>query len=84
LKESWWLAGRYEWVDDPDGFMTIGQKTQAITLTSDHVIAGAFRVRFEYRTDFTKGPYFPSDDGTLKTSQTTLGVGVLYRFNGKI
>lgn len=83
-KENWWLAGRYEWIDDPDGFMTIGQKAQEITITSDHVIAEAWRVRFEYRTDFTKDPYFPSEDGTLETSQTTLSIGVVYGFTGKI
>jgi hypothetical protein len=78
------LAGRYEWVDDSDGFMTIGQRAQGLTLTTDCLVLKALRVRLEYRTDFTRDPYFPSREGTLKTNQTTLTVGVVYGFDGTI
>ena len=41
VKPSWALVGRYEYLDDSDGgFMTIGQKAQTLTLTSDHLVAG--------------------------------------------
>ena len=79
-----WLAGRYEWVNDEDGFMTIGQKAQSITLTTDFLVRKALRVRFEYRTDFTPDPHFTSNDGILETSQTTLTVGLVYGFDGAI
>ena len=57
-------AGRYEYLDDNDGgFMTIGQKAQTLTLTSDHLVAGALKVRLEYRGDFTDRPGLPNDNG---------------------
>jgi hypothetical protein len=49
LRPSWYLAGRYEYIDDSDGgFMKIGQPAQTLTLTSDHVMMGGFRLRLEY------------------------------------
>lgn len=84
-KESWALVGRYEYVDDTDGgFMTFGTKVQTITVTSDHTIAGGLKARLEYRTDFADDAIFGKDDGSLKDSQTTLAVGVVYSFGGKI
>ena len=83
--DKWALVGRYEYLDDTEGgFMTIGQKAQTFTVTSDHVVADALRVRFEYRVDLTDDPYFPKDDGSLTDSQSTLTVGVVYGFGGKI
>lgn len=85
LKQSWALAGRYEYVDDTQGgFMTLGTRAQSLTVTSDHVIAGSLRARLEYRTDFADQPIFPKDDGSLRTSQTTFTVGLVYQFSGKI
>jgi Putative beta-barrel porin-2, OmpL-like. bbp2 len=82
---SWALAGRYEYVDDSEGgFMLLGTTGQSLTVTSDHLLAGAFRARLEYRTDFADEAVFPKDDGTFKTSQTTLTVGVVVGFGGKI
>jgi len=82
---SWSLVGRYEYLDDTDGgFMTIGQKAQTLTLTSDHLIAGALKLRLEYRGDFTQHPFFTDDTGKLKDSQHALLVGVVYTFAGKI
>ena len=78
---SWSLVGRYEYLDDTDGgFMTIGQKAQTLTLTSDHLIAGALKLRLEYRGDFTQHPFFTDDTGELKDSQHALLVGVVYTF----
>ena len=84
-KESWALVGRYEYVDDTDGgFMTIGSKAQSLTLTSDHLIAGALKARLEYRLDLTDGDYFTKSDGTTTDSQSTVTVGLVYSFDGKI
>jgi hypothetical protein len=82
---SWAIVGRYEYVDDSQGgFMTLGTKGQSITVTSDHLIAGALKARLEYRTDFADEDAFPKDDGTVKGSQTTLSVGLVVSFGGKI
>jgi hypothetical protein len=82
---SWAIVGRYEYVDDSEGgFMLLGTRGQSITLTSDHLIAGALKARLEYRTDFADEDVFPKDDGTFKGSQTTLTVGLVVSFGGKI
>jgi opacity protein-like surface antigen len=82
---TWALAGRYEYLDDTDGgFMTIGQTAQTFTVTSDHRVADALKVRLEYRLDRTKNDYFERSDGTLTDSQSTLTVGVVCGFGGKI
>ena len=79
------LVGRYEYADDTDGgFMTFGTKVQSVTVTSDHLVAGALRLRLEYRTDFADDAVFPDDDGGFKDSQTTFTVGLVYSFGGKI
>ncbi len=82
---NWALVGRYEYADDSDGgFMTFGTKVQSFTVTSDHLIAGALKARLEYRTDFADEAIFSKDDGSSKKSQTTLTVGLVYGFGGKI
>jgi hypothetical protein len=84
-KENWALVGRYEYIDDTEGgFMTLGTTAQTLTLTSDHLIAGGLRARLEYRTDFADDAVFPKDNGLFKDSQTTLTVGLVYGFGGKI
>jgi len=84
-KPNWALVGRYEYVDDSKGgFMTIGTNAQSLTFTSDHLIAGGLVMRLEYRTDFADESIFPKDDGSSKKSQTTLTVGLVYGFGGKI
>jgi len=83
--EKWAVVGRYEYVDDTDGgFMTIGTKAQTFTVTSDHLIAGALKVRLEYRFDKTDGDFFEKSDGSLVDTQSTLLVGVVCSFAGKI
>ncbi len=85
VKPSWALVGRYEYLDDSDGgFMTIGQKAQTVTLTSDHLVAGALKLRLEYRGDFTEDPFFTDENGKQKDSQHAVLVGLVYTFGGKI
>lgn len=82
---AWAVVGRYEYVDDTNGgFMTIGTKAQSLTLTSDHLIAGALKARLEYRLDKTDGDFFTKSDGSRTDAQSTLTVGVIYSFAGKI
>jgi Putative beta-barrel porin-2, OmpL-like. bbp2 len=82
---NWALVARYEYLDDSEGgFMFIGTKGQTFTLTSDHLIAGGLKARLEYRTDFADDPIFSKNDGSSKKSQTTLTVGLVYGFGGKI
>ena len=82
---SWALVGRYEYLDDTDGgFMTFGTKAQSVTVTSDTLVAGGLKARIEYRTDFADEAIFSKDDGSSKKSQTTLTVGLVYGFGGKI
>jgi hypothetical protein len=82
---EWALVGRYEYVDDTEGgFMLLGTTGQSLTVTSDHTVAGALKARLEYRTDFADAELFPKDDGTFKKSQTSLTVGLVVAFGGKI
>jgi hypothetical protein len=78
---AWAVVARYEYLDDTKGgFMTFGTKAQTLTVTSDSTIAGALKLRLEYRTDFADEDIFETDDGAFKGSQTTLMVGVVYSF----
>jgi hypothetical protein len=82
---GWTFAPRYEWLDDQDAFMTgTSQRLQEITLTSEVKIAKALVTRLEYRRDSSDASFFPTDTGATKRSQTTLTLGVLYAFGGKI
>jgi len=83
--DKWALVGRYEYLDDTEGgFMTFGTKAQSLTFTSDHLVAGGLKARLEYRTDFADEAIFDKSDGSSKKSQTTLTVGLVYGFGGKI
>ena len=85
VRPAWTLAGRFEYLDDDDGrFMTIGQTAKTLTLTSDHLVAGALKLRLEYRGDFADHPFFVNDKGVLKDSQSAVLVGLVYAFGGRI
>jgi hypothetical protein len=83
--DKWALAGRYEYLDDTEGgFMTFNTKAQSLTITSDHLVSGGLKARLEYRTDFADDPFFADADGPNKKSQTSLTVGLVYGFGGKL
>jgi hypothetical protein len=85
VRLRWALVGRYEYLDDASGgFMTIGQRAQTMTLTSDHLIAGGLKLRLEYRGDFTDEPFFADDRGARKDSQHAVLVGLVCAFGGRI
>ncbi len=82
---GWALVGRFEHIDDTDGgFMTIGTKAQSVTITSDHLVAGDLKARIEYRLDLTDGDFFAESDGSMTDSQSTVTVGLVYGFGGRI
>ena len=82
---TWALVGRYEYVDDSKGgFMTINGKAQSLTITSDHLIAGALKTRLEYRLDHVDYDFFTKSNGTKTGDQSTFTVGLVYGFTGKI
>lgn len=81
---QWALVGRLEYLADEDGgFMTLGQKAQTLTLTSDHTLAGGLRMRLEYRGDFTDSALFVDEDGGLKDAQHAVIVGLVYAFGSR-
>lgn len=76
------LGVRAEYFDDPDGVRYFGPLSVfALTLTGDFKLAdGAFTVKPELRLDNSKDPFFEGEDGSLKDSQTTIGLGFVYNF----
>jgi hypothetical protein len=62
-QEDWAVAGRFEYVDDPDGWMTFGQKVQTFTATSDHTVFEDLIARFEFRFDTAEDDFFNDVDG---------------------
>ena len=81
----WDVVGRYEYVDDSKGgFMTIGGKAQSFTATSDHLVAGSLKARLEYRLDHADTDFFSKSNGGKTSSQSTVTVGLVYGFSGKM
>jgi Putative beta-barrel porin-2, OmpL-like. bbp2 len=81
--EKWAFSPRYEWYKDADGFTTgLEQTLQEITLTGEYKAAGGLITRVEYRTDFSDEDYFLEGD-TLKSTQPTLSIALIYSFSSK-
>jgi hypothetical protein len=80
-QEDWAVAGRFEYVDDGDsGFMTIGQKAQSFTATSDHTLYDDLIARLEFRFDTAENDFFADADGDPTQNQFTLTAGMVYEF----
>jgi len=78
-QEDWALAGRVEYIDDSEGgFMTIGEKAQSFTVTSDHTVMEDLITRIEFRLDKTESDMFAKDDGTFSNTQPSVTVGLVY------
>jgi hypothetical protein len=81
-QEDWAVAGRFEYIDDSEGgWMTIGQKAQTFTATSDHTIFEDLIARFEFRFDTTEDDYFLDLGDTppvLSQNQFMLTAGFVY------
>jgi hypothetical protein len=79
-QEDWAVAGRFEYVDDSEGgVMTIGQKAQSFTATSDHMLFQDLVGRFEFRFDTTENDFFTDGDGNPTQNQFTLTAGLVYQ-----
>ncbi len=78
-QEDWALADRFEFVEDgSDGFMTIGQKVQSFTATSDHTLLSDLIARFEFRFDTAENDFFTDADGDPSQNQFSLTAGLVY------
>ena len=85
VKDYLAITPRYEWLDDDDAFMTgTRQRVQEFTLTSEFLIAKSLITRLEFRRDFSNSAFFTTESEGAKKSQSTLTVGVIYAFGGKI
>ena len=85
INDRWAVAPRFEYLKDPDGFMTgTSQTVKEVTLTSEHKIGGALLTRLEYRRDFSDTPFFLESGGAAKKTQDTFTIGLVYAFAAKI
>ena len=80
---------RSEYMNDKDGIrlayvepqgISTGQKWSESTLTLAYIPAPSFEVRGEYRGDSSNQKVFLSSDGTAKSSQSSIGLEVIYKF----
>jgi hypothetical protein len=87
-----YVATRYEYFEDHDGFMTSATSTGGIprlhfhevTATYQHTLASHLLARFEYRRDMSQFPVFETRIGTanaLLKHQDTATVGLIFLFS---
>jgi hypothetical protein len=78
------LAPRFEWFDDPDGFVFGGgeQAIKEFTLTAEVKHPRGLITRFEYRRDWSDVDYF-TKDGDPTDNQNTFTVGFILPFSSK-
>jgi hypothetical protein len=81
-QDDWALAGRFEYLDDSsDGWMSIGEKAQTFTVTSDHTFLEDLMARIEVRVDKIESDGFTKEDGELTNVQPSLTVGLVYEID---
>ena len=87
INSKYTLAGRYEYFNDPQGFMTglgpaagIGQHWQEGTFTFERDIASHIISRLEYRHDETSQPFFAKGASALSKGQDTASLGLIFSF----
>jgi hypothetical protein len=83
---SKWLAisPRFEWFEDPRGFMTgTAQTLKEVTLTGELKLAENLFWRVEFRRDASDVASFRKDTGELVKDQSTIAFGLLYAFSTK-
>ncbi|HTM39070.1 MAG TPA: porin [Terriglobales bacterium] len=87
INSKYTLAGRYEYFNDPQGFMTglgpsvgIGQHWQEGTFTFERDIASHIISRLEYRHDATSQPFFVKGASALSKQQDTASLGLIFSF----
>jgi hypothetical protein len=78
------LALRYEYLDDDGGlFGGVPQTLQEVTLTAERRLSDSFMARAEFRSDWSDREFFTSDNDTLKKTQNTFLVGLVWWMGGK-
>lgn len=79
------VAGRGEYVSDPDGFLSgVGQALKEVTGTAEYKFGDGFLARAEYRHDWSNQPFFLSSfPGVLEKQQTTATLGMMWWFGRK-
>jgi len=86
IQANKWVAvsPRFEWFEDPQGFMTgAAQTLKEVTLTSEVKVAGNILWRIELRRDISDVASFKQDTGAFVKHQNTIGFGLLYSFSTK-
>jgi hypothetical protein len=82
-----YVAGRYEYFLDHDGFTTgspIHTHFQEFTGTYQRTIESYLLARFEYRRDMSSSPYFPmSTNPALFKYQNTVTLGLVFLFDSR-
>lgn len=78
------VSPRYEYVDDPDGFVfsPLKQAIQEFTLTAEIKHSKGLITRFEYRRDWSDINFFVKD-GHPKDNQNVFTVGFIVPFSSK-
>lgn len=78
------LSPRFEWFNDPDGFVFAGgeQAIKEFTLTAEVKHPRGLITRFEYRRDWSDVDYF-TKDGDPTDNQNTFTVGFIVPFSSK-
>jgi hypothetical protein len=77
-QEDWALAGRFEYIDDGEGAILIGENVQTFTATSDHTVFEDLIARFEFRFDTAENDRFTDADGNPTQNQFSLTAGFVY------
>jgi hypothetical protein len=79
------LAGRAEYLSDPDGlFSGTSQALKEFTGTYEFKVADGMLTRLEYRRDWSNVPFFLTNKvGVLSSHQDTLTVGMVWWYGGK-
>jgi len=75
---------RGEMMNDEDGWATIGTNVSSGTLTTEFKLGGGVITKLDLRTDMADDPIFMKDNGSLTDSQTSVTLGLVYAFGGKI
>jgi hypothetical protein len=75
---------RGEMLDDEDGWATLGTTVTSGTLTTEFKLGGGVIAKLDLRTDMADAPIFVGEGTSTKDSQTTVTLGLVYAFGGKI
>lgn len=78
------FTARGEWMDDKDGWATLGTTVTSGTLTTEFKIGGGVITKIDLRTDMADDPIFAGEGLEVKDSQTSVTVGLVYAFGGKL